>query len=323
MNRTALLWRHDLRGLALGVLAACSSNNATTDASTDGTSTTQPAVEPANFIAGGLKTAITTTSCTLSGGTATTCYKIVTVGAPSDHAVGPFCPAKITDGSVAGMWIEGGATHDLTGAFIANLATFYSDNKWKLYDAAGNINVTTTQTACEAAARPDVDPAYQNHCVECALSYYGGGISRTYLIPVNPVALKSGTGAIAMRGVGLALNGIVLDAPAPVAAIKAAYTIAAFDDCGGHINPHAGYHYHAATGCSPKVASTDGHAAMIGYALDGYGIYALADTSNVEATGLDNCRGHSDSTRGYHYHVASAGENMFIGCFKGEQGSAN
>jgi hypothetical protein len=62
---------------------------------------------------------------------------------------------------------------------------------------------------------------------------------------------------------------------------------------------------------------------MIGYALDGYGMYALADASGAEPTGLDNCRGHSDSTRGYHYHVASAGENMFIGCFKGEQGTAN
>jgi hypothetical protein len=306
--------------VTIGALAACGSDATDgPDAPTDN----QPAVDPAHFVAGGLKGAITTTSCTLSGGTTTTCYKIITVGAPSNRTVGPFCPTKITDGSVAGMWIEGGKTYDLTGDFIANLATFYNDTKWKLYDAAGNINVTNSQVACEAAARPDVDPAYQNYCVECALSYYGGGVERTFLIPVNPVARKSGTGSVGMGGVGVAFDGIVLDAPAPVAAIKAAHTIAAFDDCGGHINAHAGYHYHAATGCSPSVTAADGHAAMIGYALDGYGMYALADASGAEPTGLDNCRGHSDSTRGYHYHVASAGENMFIGCFKGEQGTAN
>ena len=125
-----------------------------------------------------------------------------------------------------------------------------------------------------------------------------------------------------MGGVGVAFSGIIFDAPAPVDIIKAAHDIAALDDCGGHINPHAGYHYHAATGCSAKVASSDGHASMIGYALDGYGIFALTDANGAEPTGLDTCRGHSDSTRGYHYHVASAGENMFIGCFKGQQGSA-
>lgn len=44
--------------------------------------------------------------------------------------------------------------------------------------------------------------------------------------------------------IGLTLNGVTLAAPAPVDAILGAYTIAAFDDCAGHINPVAGYHYH-------------------------------------------------------------------------------
>jgi hypothetical protein len=128
---------------------------------------------------------------------------------------------------------------------------------------------------------------------------------------------------VGRSGVGIALNGITIDAPAPVAAIKSAYTIAAFDDCGGHVNPAAGYHYHAATGCGTQVPSTDGHAALIGYALDGYPIFELKDASGAEPTGLDTCRGHSNAIRGYHYHVASAGSNMFIGCFRGQQGSAS
>ncbi len=295
----------------------------TTTTATTTTTTTQSSVQSGNFVAAGLQGSITTTSCTLSGGAQTTCYRITTVGRPVDHAVGGFCPGNISDGSVAGMWIESGKTYDLTGAFIANLATFYNDSRWKLFDSTtGAIKVTNTQVSCEAAAQPNVAAAYNNYCVECSLSYYGGGISRTYLIPVTPVAL-SGTGSIGMGGVGLALNGVAMDAPAPVANIKAAYTIAAFDDCGGHVNPHAGYHYHAATGCSATIASGDGHAALMGYALDGYGIHALTDAGGAEPAGLDNCRGHSDATRGYHYHVAGAGENMFIGCFKGQQGSVS
>ena len=59
----------------------------------------------------------------------------------------------------------------------------------------------------------------------------------------------------------------------------------------------------------------------MGFALDGYGIFAMLDATGFEETDLDECRGHSDDTRGYHYHSASAGENMFIGCFHGAQGS--
>ena len=44
----------------------------------------------------------------------------------------------------------------------------------------------------------------------------------------------------------------------------------------------------------------------------------LVGADGVEATDLDSCRGHEDALHGYHYHAASPGENMFIGCFHGE-----
>ncbi|MDO6425119.1 YHYH protein, partial [Saccharophagus degradans] len=72
---------------------------------------------------------------------------------------------------------------------------------------------------------------------------------------------------------GIAFNSVVFDAPAPVSNILGAYTLAPFDDAGGHINLAAGYHYHAATGVSTQIAQDDGHTGMIGYALDGYGMY--------------------------------------------------
>ena len=121
--------------------------------------------------------------------------------------------------------------------------------------------------------------------------------------------------------VGVAFNGINFDPPAPTQAILGAYTLAPMDDAGGHVNGATGYHYHAATGKSKKVEQVDGHAAMIGYAMDGFGMYELLDKTNKEPTDLDDCRGHYDTTRGYHYHVAKAGSNSFIGCFHGAQGS--
>ena len=261
--------------------------------------------------------------CTLSGGTRTTCHRIVVYGVPADEEVGPYCPGTTADSADdAGIWFDGsGDTHDLDGAFITNLATFYNDTNWQLYDpATGAVNVTDTQAACEGAARPNVDLQYQNHCVECELAYVNGGVSATLLIPATPVRLSSADD-IGRSDVGVSLNGVLLAAPAPIDAILGAYTIAAFDDCGGHTNPVAGYHYHAATGCTEIIAQDDGHADQLGYALDGYAIHGLVDQNGSEPSGLDSCRGHADGDRGYHYHAASPGENRFIGCFSGEQGT--
>lgn len=308
------------------VLSACSSESS--DSVTDTGSTTDPTTDPTNnagsldptlFVSGALATDPVIVDCTLSDGTETTCYEITTVGVPADAAVGPFCPSTITTGSEeSGIWLDGtGMVYQANGDFIVDLPNIYGDNNWQLYDVAtGEVNVTTTQEGCEAAARPDVDAAYQNHCVECSLDYYDGGISSTYLIPTTPT-LADAPGSPSTE-VGVTLNGVQLAAPAPVDAILSNYTIAAFDDCGGHVNPNEGYHYHAATGCTEAVLQEDGHAALIGYALDGYGIYSMLDADGNETTGLDECRGISDDTRGYHYHAASAGENMFIGCFSGK-----
>jgi hypothetical protein len=101
----------------------------------------------------------------------------------------------------------------------------------------------------------------------------------------------------------------------------AAYTLAPLDDNGGHINTHVGYHYYATTGNTKKVKQTDGHAVMIGYAMDGYGMFELLDKNKKEPLKLDENRGHYDAVRGYHYHVGTAGGNRFIGGFRSVTGA--
>ncbi len=307
------------------------SNNTTNNAANNGTNNaannngncsegTGEGLQVDAFLPGALTADVEEVPCTLSNGDETTCYKLTTLGGPVNHEVGPFCPRSVDDtAEVTGIWIESGEVYDADGSFIQNLAEFYGDDQWQLYDPdTGMVRVTETLEACEAAARPDVDPEYNNYCVECALEELGGPVSQEFLIPKFPVARAVNSDIGRAASIGIALNGVNFDPPAPVDAILAAYTIAAFDDCGGHVNPFNGYHYHAATGCSEAVEQCDGHAPLIGYALDSYAIYAMADENGVEPTDLDACRGHEDPIRGYHYHAASAGENMFIGCFHGE-----
>ncbi|MEM9454296.1 MAG: YHYH protein [Myxococcota bacterium] len=275
-------------------------------------------LDPDHFLAAGLAGPITEVDCTLSNGQQTTCYSIPITGAPADHDVGPFCPPTIDDGPEAGgVWVESGDVFDVDGDFIVGLAEFYDDPTWLLYDPeTGEVRVTETEEACAAAAQPDVPDEYNNYCVECSMDYVDGGVVQDMIIPAQPVPVDS-PGNIGVSGVGVALNGVNIAPPAPVDDILGNYTIAAFDDCGGHVNLAVGYHYHAAIGCPEQIEQDDGHAPLIGYAFDGYGIYAMVGADGVEEDDLDECRGQTDDVRGYHYHAASAGENMFIGCFHG------
>lgn len=282
-------------------------------------------VDASYFLADGFDGEITKVSCTLSDGTVTECYQFVSKNTPTDHAMGPWCPDNISDGAEAGgIWLENGNKYDVDGEFIKNMATFYSDNTWQMYDANGDIFKTLTEEDCINAANPNVGVEYKNYCVECLPSYVTG-ITQTFLIPITPVKQSStisfgGGGPGGGNGPsvrGLAFNGVRFDAPAPTDAILGAYTLAPFDDAGGHINHNVGYHYHAATGLTKQIAQTDGHAALIGYAIDGYGMYQQLDDSGAEPSDLDACRGHSDDIRGYHYHVAAPGTNSFINCLQG------
>lgn len=280
------------------------------------------AVNPDYFLKAGLAETITKVNTKLSNGSTVECYKIVSNNTATDHTQGPWCPTNINDGiDKGGVWFEGGKLYDVDGPFIKNLASFYSNATWKLYNPAnGEIYVTNTKEGCLAAARPDVDPNYKNYCVQCLPSYFPG-IKKTYYLPVKPIKGSAVTAIMGMgTTVGIAFNGINFDPPAPTQAILGAFTLAPFDDAGGHVNGVTGYHYHAATGKSTKIKQTDGHAAMIGYAMDGYGMFELLDESGKESTDLDVSRGHYDTKRGYHYHVASAGSNSFIKSFRGLPG---
>ncbi len=193
-----------------------------------------------------------------------------------------------------------------------------------LYDGTtGKIRVTDTKESCQAAARPDVDPAYQNYCVQCQLDYMHHSTERTYVLPIEPVAAEKAERVTDDIETGVALNGVRLDGPAPREAILGAHTLAPFDDCGGHINLHVGYHYHAAMGCSANVASAAGHAPIIGFAMDGYKLHARVNIDGKEPTDLDQCRGHDVKGLGYHYHANEPGKNAILPCHTGQTGCSN
>ena len=281
-----------------------------------------PGVVASNFKTGALTEAITEEECTLTSGDKTTCYRITVTGEPVDTKIGPFCPETTSSTAAdSGIWLDGSKVYDVDGQFILDLATNYGDAKWKLYDDSGNVRVTGTKAAFQGAAKPDVDEAYKYHCVEGKYEWTqtGAPVPVSILVPKSPVLASSATTSQG-TDLGVTVNGLVIAPSAPVEAILSAYTIAAFDDCGGHFNPGEGYHMHAYTACtgteySNSIQDPDTETSLIGYALDGVAVFApLANDTTIE---LDECNGRTTEQDGYHYYAQSAEKNRVIKCFKG------
>ncbi|MEM8706816.1 MAG: YHYH protein [Actinomycetota bacterium] len=273
-------------------------------------------IDTSLFLDGALEGDPVVVDCTLTDGSSASCVQLTVVGYPVDEGIGEFCPTTVdATADEVGIWFDGDAVYDLDGDFIVNLAELYGDDTWQLFNDDGTVNVTDTEEAFDAAARPNVDPEYQNHCVEGQVEWLPDGepITTTVTIPLEPVAADQSNDT-GRNNLGVTMNGVVIANSAPVDAILSAYTIAAFDDCGGHINPIDGYHLHGQTDCGE--VEVDGHESLIGYALDGYAIYDTTD-----ATDLDACGGHTDDVRGYHYHAADTEVNAVIACFSGELAS--
>ena len=280
-----------------------------------------PGVVAANFLEGSLTKEITTEDCTLSNGDETTCYRIEVTGSPVDAKIGPFCPESTTSSAEeSGIWLDGENLYNADGKFIIDLSTIYKDVKWKLYDDSGKVKVTDTKEAFQGAARPDVQEAYKYHCVEGTWEWTETTkpVPTSILVPVTPVLAS--TSSSPRGNLGVTVNGLVISASAPVDAILGAYTIAAFDDCGGHFNPTAGYHLHAYTGCEgveyeSHIDNPNAETKIIGYAMDGVAVFApLSSKSTIK---LDECNGRTTAKDGYHYYAQSAEKNLVVKCVKG------
>jgi len=252
--------------------------------------------------------------CTLSNGDDSKCLNVAINTVPQTRTPGPFCPETITAGSdESGVWLDGENFYEADGAFIASLAEIYDDPNWKLYNDDGRVKITQTLEAFEAAARPNVDPAYQNHCVEGKAEWVESEAGE-YVIPSDPVYV--GTAQSISGKVGVTFDGVVIDPSAPVDAILGAYTIAAFDDCGGHFNPTTGYHMHGALGCGEAGEVPAGETKPFALAMDGFQIHSPYD-AKATPSDLDACNGHETDELGYHYHAQSPEKNGVLTCLMG------
>jgi hypothetical protein len=140
-----------------------------------------------------------------------------------------------------------------------------------------------------------------------------------FKIPLHPQQAQQPT-MLPMGPIGVAINGIPFYNPynreghnaveGPFAEV--------FDSCCGHPDPMGRYHYHKYPVCvkSPFHDEPGKHSQLLGYAFDGYAIFGPNDSDGAPPSDLDECNGHTDSDRGYHYHV-TAKFPYILGAYRG------
>jgi hypothetical protein len=97
------------------------------------------------------------------------------------------------------------------------------------------------------------------------------------------------------------------------------------DSCDGHPQMSGQYHYHSLSRCVDDKGSKRTHSKLVGWALDGFGIYGMRGPGGAQMStaNLDSCHGHTHRItwngkrrRMYHYH-ATLDFPYMVSCYRG------
>jgi len=149
----------------------------------------------------------------------------------------------------------------------------------------------------------------------------------TFVLPANPKA-KTSASCLPLGPIGVSTVGVAIY-DALDAENRDAVAHEMQDTCGGHPDQSGTYHLHRISPC--VVAKTTGRATLVGYALDGFGIYVERDAKGALLTdaALDACHGRTsvvpwNGTRVRIYHYDATLEYPYtLGCFRGATGTVH
>jgi hypothetical protein len=294
---------------------------------------------------GPASTAAASTPSTSSGAESATGSGVPTwAGSPVSPAAVPLGDGKVTTTSPKAGYVYsctsqfrgGGARH--SGSWIDTAKQTYNSttkphvegsSSWP--NASHSFTVSGANRVLETDDLPtgattgnfpisSSDPAYQydtnpNHVVAQSFDW---------TMPADPAAAGS-PHCLGLGPIGVSTDGVVFfDALDAAGRDAGAYEIQ--DSCDGHPQGQGIYHYHTYSTCLATSASKQaGSSVLVGYALDGYGIYVERDAHGNLPTNadLDACHGRSsalawDGKRVVMYHYDVTLEYPYtLGCYQG------
>ncbi len=218
-----------------------------------------------------------------------------------------------------GPWIKADGTFDITSKAVVD-----GDVSWV---SSQSIAVTDTTTSISGNGLPNhptgaypvdsSDDAYQFDRNPNPIQAQ----SIKYTLPTNPTVAATPS-CLGLGPIGVTLTGAVffnaLDGTG-----KDAVAHELQDACQGHPERTGQYHYHNLTPCLSDPGS--GHSSLMGYALDGFGLYGKRGENGQVLTNadLDECHGHThqivwnaQTVSLYHYHATDE-YPYTLGCYRG------
>ena len=300
--------------------AACGSNGApspsTVSASTPSTDAAAPSAAPAIWVA--KSPAIDPTALPLRD------QAYVTTGPKKGFMY--VCEPRMfqqTDGPGAfaqGDWLnKAGGTFDMTkkvfvqGSVEYPSAVFTVTTSGEERKIAGNGLPVGATTGVFPVAASDPAHAYDPNPNPVRAQ------TISFSIPRNPrIAPRA---SCTYKQVGITLDGIQIHSPLDSQGRdELAYQLQ--DACTGASQPGGAYHRHALSDCAPHIHE---HNALVGYALDGFGIFSPYDEDGRElvSADLDECHGITSEIEWegqivtmYHY-VMTRDFPYTVACFRG------
>ena len=232
---------------------------------------------------------------------------------------GMFRFPEIIGARVTGPWVhEESGTYDITRKINVRGLNLFSGRlriatSWNKRFVSGNGLPIGASTGTFPVRK--TDPAF----------YYDSNPNSvtaqdiSFSLPLHPV-LAQAPSCIYKR-VGITLDGVELDGPLDSSGRdENAYELT--DACGGKPQPGGSYHRHTLSDCVPHIREKN---ALVGYALDGFGIFSPFDGKGKELTSkdLDVCHGTTSeiqwdgkSVSMYHY-VLTRDYPYSVACFRG------
>ncbi len=229
--------------------------------------------------------------------------------------------SAIFKGSMSSWLLPGHMNYDRS---VVQASKYVEDNLWIDFRANGWMTVYSRNIPNHPTAKfPDTygTQGYNPSYIKAQ--------QNTYNIRTEPMRNSQGFGydktgknnALNMGPVGFAINGVQFFNPFDAGMTDASSIM---DRCCGHPAPDFAYHYHKYPICvnTPFVDDGSEHSTVLGFALDGFPVYGPYESAGLMAMNdnknpLNAMNGHSDSQRGFHYHVTPGRFPYIIGGYYG------
>jgi hypothetical protein len=222
--------------------------------------------------------------------------------------------------SVVGPWVhEAAGTFDLTQKIFFQGSVTYPDARLTI-TPMGDVRAIASNGLPVGVPTgtfpvPPSDPGYAYDRNPNAVTAQ----NVTFLIPRNPTVAAQPS--CAYKRIGITLDGVQLHLPFDSQGRdELAYQLQ--DRCSGGAEPGGAYHRHALSACQPHMRDP---VALVGYALDGFGIFSPYDEDGRELTSadLDECHGRTseiewDGAKVTMYHYVMTRDFPYtVSCFRG------